>query len=203
MGAIGIAPVRRVKGVQVQAISVRGLWAGLLAVGAVAVAVIGVTGSASAEQAQAAKTAKLKMAIKGDKLDFFGPESVEKGQKLKIVNKTRVTEVGPHTFTLVDPKLVDSAKERKRCERFRSKLCQNILEAHRVGPPPDFPVGKPNVHKGKKGWDKEFTKTKKGDSWFTDQRGASETRRVSADVGDTIGYFCVVHPFMRGKLEVE
>jgi len=187
----------------VQAISVRGLWAGLLAVGAVAVAVIGVTGSASAEQAQATKPAKLKMAIKGNKLDFFGAESVEKGQKLKIINKTRVAEFGPHTFTLVKPKLVNSGKKRKRCERLESKLCQNILEAHRVGPPPDFPVGRPNVDRGKKGWDKEFTKTKKGDSWFTDQRGATETRKVKAKVGKTLGYFCVVHPFMRGKLEVE
>jgi len=187
----------------VQAISVRGLWAGLLAVGAVAVAVIGVTGSASAEQAQAAKTAKLKMAVQGQKLDFFGPESVDKGQKLEIVNKTSVGEIGPHTFTLVDPKLVDSGKERKRCAQFRGKLCQNVLEAHQVGPPPDFPVGKPNLDKDKKGWDKEFTKTKKGDSWFTDERGATETRRVKADAGDTIGYFCLVHPFMRGKLEVK
>ena len=59
------------------------------------------------------------------------------------------------------------------------------------------------MDRGKKGWDKEFTKTKKGDSWFTDQRGATETRKVKADVGKTLGYFCVVHPFMRGKLEVE
>jgi hypothetical protein len=187
----------------VQAISVRGLWAGLLAVGAIGVVAIGFSGSASAEQAQAAKPAKLKMAIKGNKLDFFGPESVEKGQKLEIVNNTRVTEVGPHTFTLVDPTLISNAKKRKRCEQLRSKLCKNILAAHRVGPPPDFPVGKPNVDKGKKGWDKEFTKTKKGDSWFTDQRGATETRRVTAKAGKTLGYFCVVHPFMRGKLEVE
>ena len=115
-----------------QAISVRGLWAGLLAVGAVAVAVIGVTGSASAEQAQATKPAKLKMAVKGNKLDFFGAESVEKGQKLKIINKTRVNEVGPHTFTLVKPKLINSGKKRKRCERLESKLCQNILEATRL-----------------------------------------------------------------------
>ena len=184
-------------------ISVRGLGTGLVAAGAVGVAVVGFTGSASAEQAEAAKPAKIKMAIKGNKLDFFGADSVEKGEKLKIVNKTRVNEVGPHTFTLVEPKLVNSGKKRKRCEQLRSKLCQNILEAHRVGPPPDFPVGRPNVDRGKKGWDKEFTKTKKGDSWFTDERGASETRKVTAKAGETLGYFCVVHPFMRGKLEVE
>ncbi len=73
-----------------QAISVRGLGAGVLAAAVVGVAVIAFTGSASAEQAQAAKPAKLKIAIKGNKLDFFGAESVEKGQKLKIINKTRV-----------------------------------------------------------------------------------------------------------------
>jgi hypothetical protein len=186
----------------VQAISVRGLRAGLLAVGAVGVAAIALTGSASAEQ-ERAKTAKLKMAVQGQKLDFFGPQSVEKGQKLEIINKTSVMDVGPHTFTLVDPKLVDSRRERKKCERFQSKVCQNVLEAHQVGPPPDFPVGRPNLDRGKKGWDREFTKTRKGDSWFTDEQGASETRRVSADAGDTIGYFCIVHPFMRGKLAVK
>ena len=184
-------------------ISARGLGTGLLAAGAIGVAVVGFTGSASAEQGQGANTAKIKMAIKGEKLDFFGADSVAEGQKLEIINRTRVDEVGPHTFTLVEPRLVNSGKKRKRCERLRSKLCQNILEAHRVGPPPDFPVGRPNVDRGRKGWDKEFTKRKKGDSWFTDERGATETRRVTANAGETLGYFCVVHPFMRGKLEVE
>lgn len=184
-------------------ISVRGLGTGLVAAGAIGVAVVGFTGSASAEQGQGANTAKIKMAVKGEKLDFFGPKSVDEGQKLEVVNKTSVNRVGPHTFTLVDPNLVDTGKERKKCERLQSKLCQNILEAHRVGPPPDFPVGRPNVDRGKKGWDKEFTRRKKGDSWFTDERGASETRKVTADAGETLGYFCVVHPFMRGKLKVE
>ena len=183
-------------------ISVRGLGAGLLAAGAVGVAVIGFTGSASAEQGQAAQPAKLKMAIKGNKLDFFGADSVEKGEKLDIINKTRVDEVGPHTFTLVEPKLINSGKKRKRCEQLRSKLCQNILEAHRVGPPPDFPVGRPNVDRGKKGWDKEFTKAKKGDSSFLGEQGQKVSRKVSARAGKTLGYFCVVHPFMRGEIEV-
>jgi hypothetical protein len=181
----------------------RGLWAGTLAAAIAVVAAVGLTGTASAERAQAAKTVTLRMAVQGEKLDFFGPRSVEKGTKLEIVNRTDPMEIGPHTFTLIDPKLMDSRKERQRCVNFAGKVCPRMLEAHEVGPPPDFPVGKPNLDFGGNGWDREFTKTRNGDSWFTGEQGQTETRRVSANAGKTIGYFCLVHPFMRGKLEVK
>jgi hypothetical protein len=187
----------------VKSVVKRGLWAGVLAAGVAAFAAIAITGSASAERAQAAKTVKLKMAVKGEKLDFFGPNKVEKGDKLEVVNKTAVDEVGPHTFTLIDPKLMDSREEREKCEQVQGKVCPAIFEAHQVGPPPEFEVGKRNVDVGKNGWDREFTRRKKGDSWYTDELGATETRKVSAKAGDEIGYFCLVHPFMRGTLKVK
>ena len=176
----------------------------MLAAGAVGVAAIAFTGSASAEQAQAAKPAKLKMAIKGTSSTSSAAETVEKGQKLKIINKTRVNEVGPHTFTLVKPELIDSAKERKRCERLESKR----LPEHPRGAPgrPAARLPGRQAQRGqaaRRAGTRSSPSTKKGDSWFTDQRGATETRKVRAEVGDTLGYFCVVHPFMRGKLEVE
>jgi hypothetical protein len=176
----------------------------MLALGAVAATAVAFTGSATADQERAAagQDATLKMKVDGRDLDFFGDKTVGSGDKLTIVNKTDPMEVGPHTFTLIRPGLMDKARERKACERFESKVCQRILEAHEVGPPPDFPVGKPNVNKGKNGWDVEFTKRKDGDSWFTQEKGDRETRRVRAENGDTLGYFCIVHPFMRGKLEV-
>jgi hypothetical protein len=176
----------------------------MLALGVAGAAAVAFAGSAVADQERAAAGggATLKMKLDGQDLDFFGPKSVEAGEKLTIVNKTDVMDVGPHTFTLIRPGLMDKKRERKACERFESRVCQLILEAHEVGPPPDFPVGKPDVEVGKNGWDREFTNRKVGDSWFTEARGDSEVRRVRAEAGDTLGYFCIVHPFMRGKLEV-
>jgi hypothetical protein len=176
----------------------------MLALGAVAAAAIAFSGSAAADpdRSTAGKNTTLKMKVDGRDLDFFGGDTVGAGDKLTIVNKTDVMDVGPHTFTLIKPSLMDKKKERKACERFESRVCQNILEAHEVGPPPDFPVGKPNVNVGKNGWDVEFTNSKTGDSWFTETKGDKQVRRVRAEEGDTLGYFCVVHPFMRGKLEV-
>ena len=185
-----------------QAISIRGLWAGLLAACAVCVVAIGFTGSAAADQRAGAGGATIKMKLGERGPVFVGANAVDKGEQLKIVNRTSVEEVGPHTFTLVKRSLVDSKRDQRRCERFESKVCQNMLAAHQVGPPPDFEVGKPKLEVGKRGWDKEFTRNKKGDSWYTDEAGDSHTRKVTAKAGERIGYFCLVHPFMQGTLKV-
>jgi plastocyanin len=189
----------------VKRISPRGLWAGLLAAGVVGAAAIAFTGSAAAEGERAAGgggKATIKMKIEGRDLDFFGDRTVGEGEKLTVVNKTSPRQIGPHTFTLVKPSLVDTRAERRACVRLESRLCRLIFRAHEVGPPPDFPVGKPNLDFGKRGWDKEFTKENKGDSWFTAERGAKESRKVRADAGETLSFFCIVHPNMRGKIEV-
>jgi hypothetical protein len=164
----------------------------------------GLRTGASAEQERAGAggaTIKMKLGERGPV--FVGANAVDKGEKLKIVNRTPVEKVGPHTFTLVKPSLVDSRRDQRRCERFESKVCQNVLDAHRVGPPPDFEVGTPDLEVGKTGWDKEFTNTAKGDSWYTEELGDSDTRRVTAKAGERLGYFCLVHPFMQGSLKVK
>jgi hypothetical protein len=176
----------------------------LVAIG-VGAAAIALTGSASAQQERAAGgggKATIKMKLEGRDLDFFGDRTVGEGEKLTVVNKTSPRQIGPHTFTLVKPSLVDTRKERRACVRFESRLCRLILRAHEVGPPPDFPVGKPNLDFGKNGWDKQFTKEAKGDSWFTAGRGDKESRKVRANAGETLSFFCLVHPNMRGKIEV-
>ena len=66
-----------------------------------------------------------------------------------------------------------------------------------VNPPA---VNKPRVEVGRKGWDNAFGKT--GDSQFIPAAGGHNTRRVSANAGKTIHYFCLVHPFMQGKIKV-
>ena len=44
---------------------------------------------------------------------------------------------------------------------------------------------------------------KKGDSWFTPDKGTKQSRKVSAKAGKTLYFFCAVHPFMQGKIKVE
>lgn len=170
-----------------QGISARGLWAGLLAAGAVGVAAIAVTGSAAADQERAGGGgATIKAKVEGQKLDFFGPDSIAKGEKLTIVNKTSPREIGPHTFTLV---------------RKGKKPQERIGKAHEFDQKTGE-VGRPVVESGERGWDRAFTKKHDGDSWYTEERGASHSRKVSADVGKTVRYFCAIHPFMKGEFEV-
>lgn len=188
----------------------RKLWAGLLAAGLIGALVISLTGSASAESGaseRAAGNAKIKMKLQGEDLFFAGPKKIAKGAKLTIVNKTSPRQVGPHTFTL-----------KKKGARPR-QLDPQVFEAHEVEPvplPPEFckeegipedecfdlKVNEPVAEYGKRGWDRVFTPRRKGDSWYTEKRGETHSRRVSAKVGKTLHYYCAVHPFMKGKFEV-
>jgi hypothetical protein len=176
----------------------------MLATGIAGFAAVALTGNAAADSDRAAAgggDATIKMKVEGRDLDFVGPESVGEGEKIKVVNKTSPRQIGPHTFTLVKSGLLDSAKERKACGRIESRVCRSAFRAHEVDPQ-TFQVGKPELDFGKKGWDKEFTKQEKGDSWYTEERGDKHSRKVTAEAGEKLGYFCLVHPFMRGKIEV-
>jgi hypothetical protein len=178
---------------------VRRLGALVAAVEVGATGVVSVGGAAG--KAADDKAAKIKMIEKDRDLLFKGPKKVESGDDLEVVNKTEIERVGPHTFTLVKRgELPQTKKESKDCERFKAEFCVNIAEKHKV----DLETGevaKPSLDYGKKGWDKSFGK--RGDSWFTDELGDSQTRVVSAKSGATLYYFCVVHPFMQGKLKVK
>jgi hypothetical protein len=178
------------------------------AVVATAVVAVGAGGVASisaaapnTDKAGGGNTTKIKMEAQGKDLFFSGPKKVEKGTKLKIVNKTNPGKIGPHTFTLIKKnRLPDTKKEIKRCENLKLAVCVNAFKAHKVGPPPTFEVKRPKVEVGRKGWDKSFGKL--GDSWFAGSAGAHNTRKVSANDGKTLYYFCLVHPFMQGKIKV-
>lgn len=179
------------------------------AAAALAVAIVGAGGlvamSASASPAKSSPgTAKIKMKVegKGKNADMFfkGPKKVEKGAKLKVINKTSPSKVGPHTFTLVKQnRLPGTQKEVKDCEKLKLAVCVNVFKAHEVDPN-TFEVNKPKVEVGRKGWDKSFGRT--GDSWVSESAGSHNTRRVSANDGKTLYYFCLVHPFMQGKIKV-
>jgi hypothetical protein len=173
----------------------------------IAVAAAGVVGvatmSASASDAGKAAgkdVAKIKMKADGKDLFFTGPKKVEKGTKLEIVNKTSPSKVGPHTFTLIKKnRLPKTKQEMKKCENVKLAVCVNVVKAHEADPQTGE-VKKPKVEVGRKGWDKSFGRT--GDSVFLGAAGEHNTRKVSANDGKTLYYFCAVHPFMQGKIKV-
>ena len=176
--------------------------AALAAATAVGVAAFA-TGGASADEstARAADTATIKMVLDGKDVFFKGAGKVAEGGDLKIVNQTNPEDIGPHTFTLVKERLLPVTKqEMKDCEKGELEVCSNVAAAHKV----DFEtgeVGKPVVDVRQDGWDKPFGK--KGDSWFTGSEGDKHKREVTAEAGKTLHYFCVIHPFMQGKIKVK
>lgn len=186
-----------------QVASTRKLLFALVAAGALCLAaILAFTGSASAKHQKGSGDAEIKMVFKkGDKAPSFkGDESVEAGQKLEIVNTSNPKDIGPHTFTLVTRKDLPATKNQmKKCGKFQLEVCQRVLRVQRANPMTGE-VKKPNVDKGKKGWDRRFGFT--GDTWFTQEKGDSESRKVSAKAGTTLYYFCVVHPEMNGKIKV-
>jgi hypothetical protein len=173
----------------------------LAALSALTVVVVG--GAASADTTAKRATAKITMEKDGRNLFFNGPETVEKGSKLKIENLTSPRKVGPHTFTLVKKgALPTSRREIKKCGSVELPVCLKTLEAHETDPK-TFEVGKADVENGKKGWDAAFSSRRAGDSWYTEKKGDSESRKVSAGDGKRLYFFCVVHPEMAGKIKVE
>ena len=88
----------------------------------------------------------------------------------------------------------------KKCAKIKLPVCMNVFKAHDVSK--KFVVRKPNVDKGLEGWDTSFNDEVKGDTWFTETKGESETRAVTAAPGSTLYYFCLVHPEMQGAIGV-
>jgi hypothetical protein len=172
-----------------------------------ALTVVAAGGAASASTAEKGDPIEKTIKMKGDKfndLKFAGPDSIVEGQSLAIVNLTKPNKVGPHTFSLVTKDARPTKDEYKKCANLKpSTVCDDIATAHEVGPPPDFPVGVPNVDNGNDGWDLSFDNVdNQGDSWFTQTKDEETARTVTAEVNNLF-YFCVVHPDMKGKIAVE
>jgi hypothetical protein len=176
------------------------LTAAVVGVVALSVAVLG--GAASAKTSKRAATT-ITMEKQGRDLFFVAPDSVEKGAKLKIENLTNPNRVGPHTFTLVKKSALPSSNnEFKKCGEGELPVCAKVFKAHEFDPK-TFEVGKANVDAGKKGWDASFSNRRKGDSWYSDEKNQTESRKVKAEAGKKFRFFCVIHPFMQGKIKVE
>ena len=119
------------------------------------------------------------------------------------MNRTNPRRIGPHFFTLAEGgDIPRRSGQIKRCFQNELKICKRLFRAHEV----NFQkrkIGKRKVDSGQIGWDKSFSDSSRGDSWFTDEKGKSHSRTVVADPDTTLRYFCVFHSeTMRGKIEV-
>lgn len=148
--------------------------------------------------AGAVTTIEIKM--EGKKMGFFGPGTVHEGEELVVVNDTKPSMVGPHTFSLVTKgSLPKTAKQRKTCFT-PGKICMGI--AHWYGLKGEEAPKEPLVEAGKPGWDTMGTASKKGDSYFFGKKGESIDQKVTAKAGTTLYFMCAVHPWMQGSIKV-
>lgn len=174
---------------------------GAATAGAIAIALTGGPAVLAQDDGTPDEPATITMEVQGKRLLFAGPETVVKGQELEIVNDTSVRKVGPHTFSLAKKSVLpDTPKEFRQCFT-PGKVCMNIATAHKFNPKTEK-IAKPIVDAGAKGWNRSFTKDRAGDSWYTETKGESFTRRVTASAGTTLRFICAIHPDMQGKIEV-
>ncbi|MEJ7892698.1 MAG: hypothetical protein WKF94_08655 [Solirubrobacteraceae bacterium] len=145
----------------------------------------------------------IKMVQDGRSFKYAGPSTIAKGDELTFKNKTDVRKGGPHTASLVEPGLVPRGRaEQKACGRDFEGVCGPIaFTAHRLKIEGErFTVRRPDFDTGKRGWDTAFGR--KGDTWFSETLGETETRKVTARAGSTLTFFCAVHPEMVKKIKV-
>jgi hypothetical protein len=163
-------------------------------VAALAFAVTGV-GSASAAD-------PVTMELSKGKLKFSGPETVFAGEKLEVVNETNPKQVGPHTFSLVTEESLPKTRKAMNGCFAPKKICLAIAIWHGFNPKTER-ITKNVVRVGTAGWSTEGNATgKKGDSWFTEKKGATISQAVTAKAGTTLHSICAVHPEMQGEVEV-
>lgn len=183
---------------------------GLLAAGAAA-GVVAALGSGSAASADAGAGAaptttppSATISMRGSAKAaprFTGSTSIATGQVLRIRNLSNPKTIGPHTFTLVTAAVVPRTPKAQKDCFTPGKICLIGATAHEFNPRTEK-IGKPLVEAGQPGWDKRFTKTVKGDSWYTETWRETFEQVVSAKAGTNLKYMCLVHPEMQGTLKV-
>lgn len=158
------------------------------------------TATSVAPTEEGVTTIEIKM--EGKKMGFFGPGTVHEGEELVVVNKTKPSQVGPHTFSLVERGyLPKTAKQRKSCFT-PGHICLAIAEWHQFNPKTEK-VGKTEVEAGQLGWSTMGSLKKEGDSWFSGEKPGGEVdRKVTAKAGTTLYFMCAVHPWMQGSIKV-
>ena len=177
-----------------------GLAAVAVAGALVTLSVGGAATASGADAGAAASPATITMKFEKGKFSFKGAKTVRRGAKLRIRNDTNPRSGGPHTFSLVRKRLLPGTpKEQKQC--FAGNICLKLAMAHEFDEETGK-VGKSLVRVGKRGWDRQFTASRRGDTWYSETDGETFSQKVSARAGRTLYYMCVVHPEMQGKIKV-
>jgi hypothetical protein len=134
-------------------------------------------------------------------LKFVAPPTVKSGDYLEVVNKTNSSQVGPHTFSLVQPGLVPKTKKARQKCFTRNHICKAIAKWH--GVKGNGPVTVNPAEAGLAGWDTLGSLTAPGDSWFTGFKPHNSIiQQVSAAPGTTLTFMCAIHPWMHGSIQV-
>jgi hypothetical protein len=171
------------------------------AAGAAAIALIGGPVVLAQDPGDTPEPPTITMEVQGKRLLFEGPATVAKGQELQIVNDTSARKVGPHTFSLAKKGVLpDTPKEFRNCFT-PGKVCMDIATAHKFNPKTEK-IAKPVVDAGAKGWNRSFARDRTGDSWYSETKGESTSRRVTASAGSTLRFICAIHPDMQGQIKV-
>ncbi|HEX4730992.1 MAG TPA: hypothetical protein VH299_06960 [Solirubrobacterales bacterium] len=144
----------------------------------------------------------IEMKMEGKKMGFFGPKTVLEGEELRIVNTTKPSMVGPHTFSLVTKgSLPKTAKQRKECFT-PGHICFSIAEWQHFNPKTEK-VGLQLADAGPEGWSTMGSVKKEGDSWFSGEKpGGTVEQVVTAKAGTTLYFMCAIHPWMQGSIKV-
>lgn len=144
----------------------------------------------------------IEIKLEGKKMGFFGPGTVHEGEELRVVNDTKPSMVGPHTFSLVTKgSLPKTAKARKSCFT-PGHICLSIAKWHHFNPKTEK-TDKQEAEAGAEGWSTMGTVKTEGDSWFSGEKpGGTTERKVTAKAGTTLYFMCAVHPWMQGQIKV-
>jgi hypothetical protein len=130
---------------------------------------------------------------------FVAPASVHSGDYLEIDNKTNPHQIGPHTFSLVQPAFIPKTKHARKACYKKHHICRSIFKWHQAT---RNSIGVNPVEAGLTGWDTEGSTSVTGDSWVAQKKGETFVQAVTATPGSTLTFMCAIHPFMRGKITV-
>lgn len=141
--------------------------------------------------------------IKGgfQNLRFVGPSTATTGDYLRVVNKTKPAQVGPHSFSLVTQSSLPKTRQARKACFAPGHICRAIAKWH--GVTGNGPVTENPTIAGGPGWDTPGSLTVKGDSWFTGNKpDTSVVQQLTAAGPTRIFFLCAIHPFMKGSIEV-
>lgn len=129
-------------------------------------------------------------------LRFVAPPTVHVGDTLTVVNQTNPHKVGPHTFALVTQGSLPKTKRAQKTCFKKGHLCKAIEGW--FGPK----LAENPTLAGAPGWDTPGNKQVKGDAWFTGATPGTSISQPVTSLPTTLHFFCAVHPFMRGSVQV-